>query len=81
MALLTLKINLLEKHRSISSFLRFFVFVNFLSCLINEWSHTTLLAFKEGATEHILRVRKRFYGFDSVFSKVSFEFCLLFFFL
>ena len=69
---MTLKIIVVEKHNSISEFSPVFrSFVNCLPCLINERSHTTLLAFEEGKTEHMFRGRKWLYGFDSVFSQVS----------
>ena len=55
-------------------FALFFFFVSLLWILIKESSHTTLLAFEEGSTESILRVKTCFYGCYVVFSQVLCEF-------
>ena len=72
MAFMTL-INSLRKIKVLLNFAPFSLCVHFLAILIEKRLHTTLLAFEEGSTKHILRGRKWLSCLDIVFTQVKIE--------
>ena len=74
---MTLIIVFEKKQKLLINLAHILFLVYLLPILINEKAYTTVLAFKDGSFEHILRGQKWPFGFDSIFSQVLIEFTLL----
>ena len=74
MTSMTLKKMFSKNLKLFLNFFTFSLFCYFVPSLINERSHTVLLAFEEGAAKHILRVKIWLYVFDIVISQDPIDF-------
>ena len=80
MFFMTLDVILFRKMiKIITYFSPFLFFVYLLPSLTNEWPHTALMVFEEGAVEFILRAKMWLDGLNSVFWQVSIEYLFVVF--
>ena len=70
-----------RKSKVLHTFAPFLFFVYLLPSLTNQWPHSTLSLFGEGAVEYIMRAKIWLDGFESVFWQVSVEFLVFVFFV